>query len=129
MTDRFPILPGTLPPVGKPSGARPQQPGKTTDGPSFDQVLQDKLQSKPLAFSRHAEQRMQQRGISFSPTQMGRLEEAVSRASAKGSKDSLVMVDETALVVSVKNNTVVTVADRDQLKQNVFTNIDSAVFA
>jgi flagellar operon protein len=60
---------------------------------------------------------------------MERLESALSQVSAKGGKESLVMLDDTALVVSVKNDTVVTVVDRDQLKNNVFTNIDSAVIA
>ncbi len=60
---------------------------------------------------------------------MQRLETAVSQLDAKGAKDSLVLLDQTALVVSVKNETVVTVVDRDQLKNNAFTNIDSAIIA
>ena len=72
---------------------------------------------------------MENRGIAFNPQQMERLEFALSQVSAKGGKESLVMLDDTALVVSVKNDTVVTVVDRDQLKNNVFTNIDSAVIA
>ncbi len=128
MTDRFPILPGTTPPVGGATGVRKPTTPSRTQGPSFDQVL-DRQMQQPLQFSRHAEQRMQQRGISFSSQQMGRLEQAVTQVNAKGGRDSLVMLDETALVVSVKNNTVVTVADKEQLKQNVFTKIDSAIIA
>lgn len=128
MTDRFPILPGTTPPVGGATGVRKPTAGPRTEGPSFDQVLDKQLQQS-VQFSRHAQQRMQQRGINFSPQQVERLEQAVSQVNAKGGRDSLVMLDETALVVSVKNNTVVTVADKEQLKQNVFTKIDSAIFA
>ena len=51
----------------------------------------------------------------------------VDRAAAKGAKESLVMIDDVALVVSVKNRTVITAVDKAQLKENVFTNIDSAV--
>jgi flagellar operon protein len=72
---------------------------------------------------------MERRGIAFDDNQMKRLESAVSQVGAKGGKESLVMLDDTALVVSVKNDTVVTVVDREQLKNNVFTNIDSAVIA
>lgn len=51
----------------------------------------------------------------------------VEKAAAKGAKESLVLVDNAALVVSIKNRTVITAVDKDSLKDNVFTNIDSAV--
>ena len=55
---------------------------------------------------------------------------AASRSAAeKGSRDSVVFVDNTAFVVSVKNNTVITAMDRSHLREHVFTNIDSAVIA
>jgi len=72
---------------------------------------------------------MESRGISFNTTDMNRIKNAVDQVGAKGGKDSLVLLDQTALVVSVKNNTVVTVMDKDTLKGNVFTNIDSAIIA
>ena len=84
-------------------------------------------EAQPLKFSNHAVERMQSRGIRFSPESMARLDEAVSKASAKGSKNSLILMDETALIVSVKNRTVVTVMDKAALKDNVFTNIDSTI--
>ena len=80
-----------------------------------------------LKFSNHAIERMQSRGISYSPEDMTRLGEAVQKAAAKGSKDTLVLMDNSALIVSVKNNTVVTVMDKNALKENVFTNIDSTI--
>ena len=80
-----------------------------------------------LKFSNHAIERMQSRGISYSPKDLARLDEAVSKAAAKGSRDTLVLMDESALIVSVKNNTVVTVMDKNALKENVFTNIDSTI--
>jgi flagellar operon protein len=66
-----------------------------------------------LKFSNHAIERMQSRGISYSPEDMTRLGEAVQKAAAKGSKDTLVLMDNSALIVSVKNNTVVTVMDKN----------------
>lgn len=80
-----------------------------------------------IKFSNHAVERMRTRGISFKPEDMQRLNDAVSRAAAKGSKDSLILMDDSALIVSVKNKTVVTVMDKNALKENVFTNIDSTI--
>jgi flagellar operon protein len=82
-----------------------------------------------LRFSAHAQTRMQSRQIDLQPDQIERLQNAVQQAASKGSRDSLVLMDNLAMVVSIKNRTVVTVVDRDNLKQNVFTNIDSAVIA
>lgn len=80
-----------------------------------------------IKFSNHAVDRMRTRGITFSPEDISRLSEAVGKAAAKGSKDSLILMNDSALIVSVKNNTVVTVMDKNALKENVFTNIDSTI--
>jgi len=80
-----------------------------------------------LKFSNHAVDRMQARGIRFSPEQMTKLEGAIGKAEAKGAKNTLLLTDEAALIVSVKDKTVVTVMDKANLKENVFTNIDSTV--
>lgn len=83
--------------------------------------------AESLKFSAHAVDRMKSRGISFAPDMMKGIESAVSRAAAKGSKDTLVLAGDNALIVSVKNNTVVTVMDKNAMRENVFTNIDSTV--
>lgn len=80
-----------------------------------------------LKFSNHAVERMHSRGIAFGPDEMKGIENAVMKAAQKGSKDTLILSGENALIVSVKNNTVVTVMDRAAMKDNVFTNIDSTV--
>jgi flagellar operon protein len=85
------------------------------------------LPSSTLKFSSHALERMRSRGISFSPDMMKSIEGAVGKAAAKGSKDTLVLTGDSALIVSVKNGTVVTVMDKGAMKENVFTNIDSTV--
>lgn len=127
----------------------PQQPGKVKQpdlgpGPSFKDTLNNIGGMKPqsvgqinpqglakasegVKFSNHAIERMRTRGISYSPEDISKLSDAISRAAAKGSKDSLVLMNDSALIVSVKNNTVVTVMDKNALKENVFTNIDSTV--
>jgi flagellar operon protein len=83
--------------------------------------------SQSIRFSHHAIERMQARGIVFSPEYLGKIESAVERAAGKGAKETLILTDDSAMIVSVKNNTVVTVMDRNSLKDNVFTNIDSTV--
>ena len=129
MTDRITILPQPISPVRPQGLARNKQSGAASGVGSFDQLLQNKIESGGVRFSKHATARMESRGIHFNPNQLQRLESAVSQVSAKGGRESLVMLDDTALVVSVRNDTVVTVVDQEQMKNNVFTNIDSAVIA
>ncbi len=117
-------------------------PGAVGETESFKEVLSQSLETPALAsvkgsplekpangikFSNHAIERMQTRGISYTPERLQKLDEAVKKAAAKGSKDTLVLMDDSALIVSVKNNTVVTVMDKNNMKENVFTNIDSTV--
>jgi flagellar operon protein len=83
----------------------------------------------PVRFSAHAQTRLQSRNIALDAGQLDRLQGAVQKAAGKGSRDTLVMMDDVAMVVSVTNRTVVTVVDKENLKENVFTNIDSAVIA
>jgi len=122
------VAPG---PVGP---AQPSTPTTRTDqaqapaGPSFGEVLASHT-SAPLQFSRHALERLQQRGITLDQPTLGRLTDGVSRAASKGSRDSVVFVDGTAYVVSVTNNTVITAVGSEHMRQQVFTNIDSAVIA
>ncbi|MEE4254002.1 MAG: TIGR02530 family flagellar biosynthesis protein [Desulfuromusa sp.] len=129
MSDRITIIPQPITATRPQGPSRNKQAGPPSGVGSFDQLLQNKIDQGGVKFSKHATDRMQSRGINFSSNQMQRLESAVSQVNAKGGRESLVMLDNTALVVSVKNDTVVTVVDRDQLKNNVFTNIDSAVIA
>lgn len=108
---------------------QPQQPGsaKEVQGPSFAQVLDQKLPSQGVRFSQHAQDRLKARNITLSASDLANLEGAVNSVAQKGGKESLVMMGDAALVVSIKNRTVVTALDRTQMKGNVFTNIDSAV--
>lgn len=98
-------------------------------GTGFSDLLNAQLkQPEQLKFSRHALERLQARNINFDKAKMDKLNDAVSKAAAKGSKESLVIMQDLALVVSVKNRTVITAVDGSSMKDNVFTNIDSAVF-
>ncbi|MDD2736628.1 MAG: flagellar protein [Desulfuromonadaceae bacterium] len=117
-----PVQPGRI--------ERPQQQkpavGQTSNSP-FAQVLDQKLPSQGVKFSQHAQDRLNARNIILSANDLANLEGAVNSVALKGGKDSLVMMGDSALVVSIKNRTVVTAMDRTQMKGNVFTNIDSAV--
>jgi flagellar operon protein len=101
--------------------ATPKAPAPGT-GPDFAGILQDQLK-----VSGHAKTRLESRNIQLGKAEWDRVLEGVNRAAAKGAKESLVMIDDVALVVSVKNRTVITAVDQANLKDNVFTNIDSAV--
>lgn len=103
-------------------GVTPRPRPDSPAGPDFASVLQDRLK-----VSGHAKTRLESRNIDLQPEQWNRVLEGIDRAAAKGAKESLVMVDGAALVVSVKNRTVITAVDQANLKENVFTNIDSAV--
>ncbi|QGT99171.1 hypothetical protein SYNTR_0578 [Candidatus Syntrophocurvum alkaliphilum] len=99
---------------------------KTEPKTSFNDILQKKIEGE-LKISNHAQQRLQSRNIELTENDMNKIEEAVVKAREKGSKDSLVLMDDLAFVVSIKNNTIITAVDGTNLKENVFTNIDSAV--
>ena len=120
------LLPPGLAPVGRPAATPRTQ--RVPGGPSFANVLATK-QPQAVRFSSHALQRVERRGIDVGPATLGRLNEGLDRAAGKGARASVVFVDATAFVVSVPNRTVITAVDRDHMKQQVFTNIDSAVIA
>lgn len=94
----------------------------------FKSILDEQVSKNgSVKFSHHAMQRMKQRQILFNQADMGRLNHAVNIAADKGAKESLVLMDNRGLVVSIPNRTVITAIDHTQLKNNVFTNIDSTV--
>jgi flagellar operon protein len=130
-----PFNPALMPPgVSAPADVRPRtQPVRpsvqTPQGPAFSDVLRDTAGTTPVTFSKHAVQRLERRQLTVDATTMQRLQDGVDRAAGKGARDAVVLVDDTAFVVSVTNRTVVTAVGKDQMKDHVFTNIDSAVIA
>ncbi|MGZ3687731.1 MAG: TIGR02530 family flagellar biosynthesis protein [Bdellovibrionota bacterium] len=93
----------------------------TGQGPDLGQV------KAPLKFSAHASQRLKDRKIQLDAATMQKVNDAVDKAEAKGIEDTLVLTKDAALIVSVKNRTVITAMDKSALAGNVFTNIDGAV--
>jgi len=119
-------LPPTVSPV-RPQGVPVQIP--PTGAPAFRDILRDTTATgagTPLKFSAHALQRLQSRNITLTPDDVARMNVMADKAAAKGAKQSLFMMNDVAMVVSIKNRTVITAVDSDSMKENVFTNIDSA---
>lgn len=118
--------PGISAPV-RPDATQVQRPVKpdAPSGPAFAEVLANRTSG--VHFSNHALQRVGKRGIDVEPATLERLDTAVQRAAGKGAREAVVLVDDSAFVVSVRNRTVITAIDREQLRDHVFTNIDSAV--
>jgi flagellar operon protein len=114
----FPQSPN-LSPVTKPNQA---------DAAAFKTVLERQIKDHSrLKFSQHAQERLAKGQTILSPQDMQRLDQAVEQAARKGARESLILIDDLALIVSVSNRTVVTAVNGAGSKENIFTNIDSAV--
>lgn len=102
-------------------------------GAGFGAVLQQELEkaeqpSQGVAFSKHAISRAQERGIEVTPDLMDQLAGSVVRAQAKGATNILAMDAEKAFIINVPNAKVITAITQEEMKENIFTNIDGAVF-
>jgi len=114
--------------AGRQNGKSAIQPSRKEAANPFQNALQEKLiEGSKVRFSAHAIKRLQQRRIMLDQKSISCLEQAVERARAKGARDSLVLLEDLVLIVSVENRTVVTAVDGARVKNSVFTNIDSAV--
>ncbi|WP_339198156.1 TIGR02530 family flagellar biosynthesis protein [Solibacillus sp. FSL R5-0449] len=80
-----------------------------------------------LKISKHASERLNERNISISDREWQQISEKVFEAKNKGVKQPLVLLDQAALIVSAKNATVITALDRNEAKQQLFTNIDGTI--
>lgn len=102
---------------------------KENNQSNFNEILKGKInETSDVKFSKHAQMRLETRNIEISDNQKQKISKALDKAEQKGVRDSLVMVDDIALVVNVKSRTVITAVNSNELKENVFTNIDGAVF-
>ena len=98
---------------------------RTSEGMSFEEVLNSK--KTELKFSKHADARLSERNIRLSEEQLERLNKGARKADAKGIGESLMIMDDLAFIVNIRNNTVVTAIDSKSNEENIFTNIDGAV--
>ncbi len=133
-------------PIGGVGGLKSGPQINPPAGKSFEEILKGELErtdsgaqsvdslSNGVKFSHHAQTRLESRNIQLSTEEVKQLSDAVDRAGQKGSRDSLVLMNNVGFIVNVKNRTVVTAVVGDpvsgnggNLNDNVFTNIDSAI--
>lgn len=116
--------------TGSPAGQRTEQNGAPGQS-GFAEELKKQLEAQSgsgVRFSKHAMERISERNIDLSESgRLDRLNKAVELAGEKGSDDALVIIDSTAFLVSIRNNKVITTLTADDMRGNIFTNIDSTV--
>lgn len=103
---------------------------KITTNPNgdFKEILQSQINKQhEIKFSKHATERLQSRNINLSKQEIQKIDNALTKAADKGVKETLIIMGNTAFIANVKNRTIVTAAIDENLKNNVFTNIDGAV--
>jgi len=125
MAEPMRIDPNVYPTPVQPKPGPHNQVG-TTQQASFAQTL---AEAQNIKFSNHAQKRLQTRNISLTDEGLTRLNNAVTKAERKGGQESLVLMDDLAFIVNVKNRLVVTALDTNNRGEGVFTKIDSVVFA
>lgn len=103
-------------------------PNRTKEGERFSEILARVSESgSRVTFSGHAIKRLEDRNIQVDEQALFRLNEAIDRAGQKGSRESLILDGDKAYVVNVQNRTVITAVDQMELRERVFTQIDSTV--
>ena len=95
---------------------------------NFSDVLKGQLErDNALNFSKHAVKRLDERGVALDNQLLNNLEQAVEEARSKGARDVAVIGSQGVFIVNVTNNVVVTTITQEDMKNRIFTNIDSAV--
>ena len=138
MVDKIAGLPGTGLPEERGIDAIQQKRGvsqqqkieRSQPAVSFEELLKQASlgeKQEAIKFSGHAIERVRERNIITGQNTLSRLESAIEKARNKGAKECVVLMDDNAYVVSVKNRTVVTAISKDELKERIFTSIDSVI--
>jgi flagellar operon protein len=119
---QIPVAGGVTPtPVDGKSGLGKTKPvGEHSD---FNKMLQESA----LKLSQHAETRIKSRDIPWGPDIQKRILQGIDSAESKGSREALILADEVAVIANIKSKTVITAMDKSEMKEKIFTNIDSAV--
>ena len=95
---------------------------------SFKSILTEMLhKNSEVNFSKHAVKRAVDHNIELTDDNLSRLNEGVKMASEKNLEEPLILVGNTAFLVNIPNNIVITAVDSSDMKGNVFTNIDGTV--
>ena len=100
---------------------------------AFGVMLRQKTREKETGttqtvnFSKHALARAEERGIELTPTLMDKLAGSVEKAQEKGANTILAFDDSRAFIINIPYGRVITTMSGDEMKENIFTNIDGAV--
>lgn len=92
-----------------------------------EKIIKEEKIDNEIVFSKHANERIKERNIDVSEDITEKLNEAAEQAKDKGLKNVLVMIDNQAFIISTMHNKVITAVNSQDLKENIFTNIDGAV--
>lgn len=108
---------------------KPKSQSCNLTGQGFKQHFKQAVEStnSKLTVSKHAQLRMNQRNIDIDSAIWSKIEAQVQQAKKMGVTDSLVLTKEAALVISAKNNTVITVMNRKEASSQIFTNINGTI--
>ncbi len=116
--------------VGQAQAVQPQRPQRAA-GTGFGAMLQSRLEEKraqqPINFSKHAMARAEERGIQLTPDLMDQLAGSVEKAQEKGATNILAFNATQAFIINVPYGRVITTLSQEEMKENIFTNIDGAV--
>lgn len=123
------VINGKLYPIGNfPQSNDVSQKSNKDTLNKFEEILKSEINKKDnFTISNHAAKRLEDRNIKLTETDINNINEGINMADKKGSKDSLILYKDIALVTSIKNRTIITAISKAEAKGNVFTNIDSVV--
>lgn len=122
----FRVINGKLVPIDLPKQERTTK--RPEQSSNFNQIFENELnKANGVKLSGHAVERLKNRNIELNGEDIKKLTEALEKADSKGSRESLLLYKDVAFIASVRNKTIITAVDKDNAKDNVFTNIDSAV--
>lgn len=127
MADRIYVTPQPITPGRGPKPGSRVDKNQSSD--QFGKMLAGKIaEKKQVTLSGHAKSRLESRNINLTEQDMAAINDAADRAAAKGSRNALILSDKFGLITNVPNRAVITALDPGDLKENIVTNIDSAVF-
>ncbi|MDU5106596.1 TIGR02530 family flagellar biosynthesis protein [Clostridium sp.] len=94
---------------------------------NFNEILQDEIKRNESSYtlSKHAADRLKE--IKFTEADMKAIGKGFKIAEEKGSKNSVMIYKDVALIASIENKTVITAIEKERAKDNIYTNIDSVV--
>ncbi|MFC7061206.1 TIGR02530 family flagellar biosynthesis protein [Halobacillus seohaensis] len=99
---------------------------KQSQEASFKEAFNE-AKSNALQVSKHAQERLRDRNINIDNQKWKQISSKMSEAKSKGVTDSLVLLKDAALVVSTKNNMVVTAMNKEDTNSHIFTNINGTI--